>query len=535
MPILEDAIEELVFELEDMFDLQRIAWVQFSPDPACAIYTDDFTGDTFFDGAPWEADVALPHVATFKRGAATPSSKADLPARARAWLAGIDFFDAVTYKFEKAEYGKTRDEATGVAKATIAARRNGLAAEIFERSEAVFRKVRGQWRVASLKRLSGTKKEAKQPIFVDATAAIGADPGPEIDCHSCLHGTPFDVCGGLAAIDYDDDGDHDLFVTRIGAPVLLRNDGGRFTDVTEKAGLSRKGAYAGALALDADNDGRLDLLTTSVCPADHACKGCAVMLWRNKGDGTFEDVTERAFGLRHGQARSACAADVDGDGDLDVFVAMYGTPEKVGSLTTPVHTRSYVNARDGMPDLLFINRGDGTFEERGKEAGVADTGWGLACLFFDHGGDGRPDLYLVNDFGEHVFYRNRGGGRFEEATAAAFGGRDVGFGMGVCMDDYDLDGDTDLYVSNMYSSAGNRVLARSPEVAEPLRKRLLKMAQGNSLMRNDGASFVETAVAAGCANAGWAWGSVFLDYDEDGWPDLYVANGYTSGRNRKDL
>ncbi len=516
---VKDDVEERVFELEDMFERHRAAMVQFSPDQAVGIFADDFTGDVWFDDAPWEPDLALPHVATFKRGAGAPSRHADLAAKARAFLARFDRIDALTIKFESPE----------VVKFTLAARKDGLVTEIFERSAAAFTK---DCRIASLQRLGGTRKQATRQAFVDATSVLGLALDPAIDCHACAYAVPFDDAGGVAAGDYDNDGDLDLFATRIGPPALFRNDGGRFTNVTAAAGLDRKMPGAGAIWLDADNDGRLDLLMTCICQPKDACGGCAVVLFRNKGDGTFEDVTERALGRSRGPAHSACAADIDGDGDLDIFVAMYGESAPLEGLpSVRVLTRSFVAARDGKPDLLFVNKGDGTFEERGAKAGVADTGWGLACLFFDHGADGKPDLYVVNDFGPHVFYKNRGDGTFEERPLA----QDMGFGMGVCGGDFDRDGDLDLHVSNMYSSAGNRVLARSGELPDDLRKRLLKFAQGNSLLRCDGASFVECAVPLGCANAGWAWGPVFLDYDEDGWPDLYVANGYRSARARKDL
>jgi hypothetical protein len=440
--------------------------------------------------------------------------------------------DAVTYKFDGAA-PQGPDGATGVMKVTFAARRDGLPTELFERYDATFRRTPDGWRVSGLRRQSGVRKQGLKPVFIDATESLGLAVAPALDCHACLYVHPIIDCGGVAAADYDADGDLDLFATRIGPSLLMRNDGGRFTDVTDAAGVDRKLAGAGAIWLDYDNDGRLDLLVTAICKTDDPCDGCAVTLFRNKGDGTFEDVTKRAIGSFRGSAHSPCAADIDGDGDLDIFVTRYGEPKSIDTLTVRVMTRSYVAARDGQPDLLFVNRGDGTFEERGAKAGVADTGWGFACLFYDHGGDGRPDLYVVNDFGPHMFYRNKGDGTFEERSKD-FGG-DVGFGMGVCGVDYDRDGDVDLYVSNMYSTAGNRVVGRDTNLDEALRKTLLKLAQGNSLLRNDGGAMVETAVAAGCANAGWAWGNVALDYDEDGWPDLYVGNGLVSGRTRKDL
>jgi len=527
-----DPGEELIYALEDMLDLQRIALTQFAPEQAAEFFDERFAGDAWFDDAPWTTDFEKPHVRTSRRGAPAPLARDGVAGRLRAFLDGFDRVDAVTYKFDGAA-PQGSDGATGVLKVTFAARRDGLPTEIFERYDATFRRDPAGWRIRGLARQSGARKEGRRPVFVDATAALGLAVEPALDCHACLYLQPFINCGGLAAGDYDGDGDLDLFATRIGPSLLMRNDGGRFTDVTRAAGLDRKLAGSGAIWLDADNDGRLDLLVTAICRPADPCEPCAVTLFRNRGDGTFEDVTKRAIGAFRGSAHSACAADIDGDGDLDVFVARYGEPKSLDTLSVRVMTRSYVAARDGQPDLLFVNRGDGTFEERAAAAGVADPGWGFACLFTDSDGDGRPDLYVVNDFGPHLFYRNRGDGTFEDRSKDA--GGDVGFGMGVCGVDYDRDGDVDLYVSNMYSTAGNRVVGRDATLDAGLRKTLLKLAQGNSLLRNDGGRMTETAVAAGCANAGWAWGSAALDYDEDGWPDLYVANGLVSARSRKDL
>jgi len=530
---IRDDVEDLVYALEDMFETQRTAMVQFAPDQATALYTGDFAGDVFFDDAPWTDDLTLPHARTAAR-AATPGARPDLAKLARAFLARFDSIDAITYKFDGLD-APQGDEVRGITKVTFVGRKDGLPTEIFERYDAVFRRVAGAWKVASLKRSRATLKQGTRPVFVDATRALGLDVLPGVDCHWCSYDLPQIHNGGLAAGDYDGDGDLDLFVTRLGQSLLMRNDGGRFADATAGSGLERKAAAAGALWLDVDNDGDLDLLVTAACQPGDCSDGCALALYRNDGGGRFTDVTEKALGRRRGPATSACAADVDGDGDLDLFVAMYGEPKKVESTSQKVFTRSYVRARDGVPDLLFINKGDGTFEERGAKAGVADTGWGFACVFFDADGNGAPDLYVVNDFGEHVFFRNRGDGTFEDATSK-LGVRDVGFGMGASLGDYDRDGDVDLYVSNMYSTAGNRILKKSPEIPEDLRRRLLKMAQGNSMLRNNGdGTFAEVGVETGTNSAGWAWGNPFLDYDEDGWPDLYVANGFSSGRARKDL
>lgn len=394
---------------------------------------------------------------------------------------------------------------------------------------------------------SGQRSEEGPQRFHEATGALGlrTDYGnDDRNATQVTFGRLF--LGGIAAGDFDGDGRCDLFIPEIGSARLLRNEGGRFAECAAERGLRFTDSGSAALFLDVDNDGDLDLLVASYEPkqiwdrrtrtrvenAGHR----SLSLYRNDG-GRFADVT-RAAGLeRRGTAMGLCAADVNGDGRLDFYVSCYRDETKDDLVDPQEIPRDVAGARDGEPNQLWINQGDGMFREEAAARGVADTGWSLAAAFADYDGDGDADLYVANDYGTNRLFRNRGDGTFEDATAFS-GTGDAGFGMGVLWTDYDGDGDTDLYVSNMYSTAGNRILARGPgampgESHETLRK----MASGNTLFRNRGdGRFENVTREAGVGRAGWAWSAVAYDYENDGSPDLYVANGLrTSAYGVADL
>jgi hypothetical protein len=412
--------------------------------------------------------------------------------------------------------------------------REGRARRWVAQGDAEFVRRGGRW---LLRAFHGTdvKTEEGAVRFPDATAVLGLE-APLVQDERGRDQITFGrlFLGGIAAGDFDGDGDPDLYVPRPGANLLYRNEGGRFVECARPLGVADPDTGAAALFLDVDNDGDLDLWVSNFEPpqardrsgalVDNAGRR-AIVLYRNDG-GKFTDVT-RAAGLdARTTAMGACAADVDGDGDLDVFIPCYKDDSKEDPRFSEEVPAVVYGARDGAPDQLWINQGDGTFREEAAARGVADPGWGLAAAFADYDGDGDPDLYLANDYGEHKLYRNKGGGFFEEAS----GKIDTGFGMGVSWLDYDADGRLDLYVSNMYSTAGNRILSRGPGKLPPERHMmLLKMARGNTLLRNRGdGTFEDVTAAAGVGRAGWAWSNAAFDFDHDGRPDLYVANGFRS-------
>jgi hypothetical protein len=275
------------------------------------------------------------------------------------------------------------------------------------------------------------------------------------------------------------------------------------------------------LFLDYDNDGDPDLFLAAV--------GNQVLLENRfipDGEAVFWDVSEQAGVAVSAVGFSAAAADVNGDGLTDVYVCSYN---RYGT----VMPNSWHRATNGTPNLLLINLGDGTFAERSAEWGVADGRWSYAAGFIDVDEDGLLDLYVANDFGENALYLNQGE-RFVD-VAEDRGLRDPGFGMGVSFGDYDNDGDLDLHVTNMSSTAGNRILQLLYPEDHVIRQTLAKQAAGNSLyQRASDGTFREVTAEIGGLSGGWAFGGGFVDFDNDGWEDIYTPNGFVSGKSMKD-
>lgn len=329
------------------------------------------------------------------------------------------------------------------------------------------------------------------------------------------------VYHGAAAGDIDQDGFVDLVVSGLDRNYIYLNQGGSFEERSRELGIPAAPRATAPLLVDYDNDGDLDLFLAAV--GDQ-------MLFQNrlKPDGAlnFIDVSQESGAALPAIGFSAAAADVNGDGWPDIYVTSYN---RYGV----VMPNSWHQATNGTPNLLFLNQKNGTFKEAGEEWGVRDRRWGYAAQFADVNGDGRQDLYVANDFGENALYINQGGS-FQD-RAAEWGVLDPGNGMGVSFGDYNNDGRLDLHVTNMSSTAGKRILDRLFPEAGGADNVLKKLAGGNSLFqgRPDG-RFTNVTQEVGPFAAGWAWGGVFIDFDNDGWQDLYSPNGFISGKSMKD-
>lgn len=327
---------------------------------------------------------------------------------------------------------------------------------------------------------------------------------------------PETMGAGVVVFDYDGDGDSDVFYVDSGAmrgyqgepprSVLLRNDGGRFVDVTERSGIRVTSYGMGATAGDVDGDSDLDLYV-SAFGTDQ--------FFRNDGDGTFTDATAKAGLGNPLWGTSAAFADTDSDGDLDLYVTNYVdfSYEKnptCGNQRLGLRSYCHPDVFKGLPDRFYRNRGDGTFEDATAAAGFApDAGNGLGVVFGDLDWDGDQDLYVANDMTPAFLFENKGNGRFEEigllsGTALSDLGKPEA-GMGVALGDIDGNGFQDLVKTHLdlqtnavYSNQGSMVFIDARYTS--------KLAEPSMYMVG--------------------FGTVFADLDQDGDLDNVIANGH---------
>jgi hypothetical protein len=414
-----------------------------------------------------------------------------------------------------------------------------------------WRKSSTEWRVVEWTAVSDLSSRAKQPIFTDVTAAVlGGN-----DSFKQQLATPLDHWmatldsvltrdsnghHGVSVGDADGDGLDDLYVAQpAGLPNRLYRARGdsTFEDVTERAGLGVLDDTAQSIFADVDNDGDQDLVLAT---------GTRPLLFVNDGTGRFSAIAD-AFRFQRplqGALTSIAMADYDRDGSLDLYLCVYsyfyGAGEDKAGTPMP-----YYDAGNGPPGVLFRNDGSGRFVDVTTESGI-DAGndrYHFAAAWGDYDGDGWPDLLVANDFGAKNLCRNQGrrnGTVTFKDVAADAGVLDYGAGMSAAFVDYDNDGLIDIYTGNMWSASGLRVTASPaflPEAPAEVRALYRRHARGNSLFRNLGnGRFEDKTLDASVAMGRWAWSSDGLDFDSDGWEDLYVVNGMlTRDDGRDDL
>ena len=367
--------------------------------------------------------------------------------------------------------------------------------------------------------LSGDARGQGQPalpIFEEIPPSISGIHWTHSAARSPEKHLPEATGPGCAFLDYDNDGWLDIYLVNSGksdffAPsqplrnaLYHNNRDGTFTDVTEKAGVAGGGFGMGVAVGDYDNDGFPDLFVTQYGRS---------ILYRNNGNGTFTDVTEKS-GLRvQGWASHAVWFDYDNDGRLDLFVGQFAGFDKAnGCGVSADGKRHYCIPRvfPPRPSWLFHNNGDGTFTDVSKESGIAASlgkAWGAVAT--DVNNDGRMDLFVANDTIGNFLFINRGNGHFEEAGLRA----DVAYsadgrarsGMGVDSADFDNDGWMDLFVTN-------------------IDEEIFSLYRNN---HEDGFDDQAMHLGVGMATR-WmsGWGVKFIDYDNDGDLDLFLANGF---------
>ena len=406
--------------------------------------------------------------------------------------------------------------------------------------EIGWRRNGSRWQIVRWTALSHVVSRATRPLFTEITdAAFGGNEsfrrqlGVDLDSWMATIDSVLtrDSNGhhGVSVGDVDGDGLDDLYVAQpAGLPNrLYRNRGdSTFEDITDRAGLAVLDDTASSLFADVDNDGDEDLvLATATTP----------LLFINDGKGHFTRAADAFHFARppQGVLTSMSMADYDRDGYVDLYLCVYsyffGAGEDKAGTPAP-----YYDARNGPPGILLHNDGHGHFEDVTSAVGL-DAGndrYHFAAAWGDYDNDGWPDLLVANDFGTKNLYHNLGarGGRltFEDVATSA-GVLDHGAGMSATFVDYDNDGRLDIYTGNMWSAPGQRITsspAFQPDASSDVRALYQRHVRGNSLFRNAGEGrFEDVTVAAHAAMGRWAWSSDAFDFDSDGWEDLYIVNG----------
>jgi tetratricopeptide (TPR) repeat protein len=469
-----------------------------------------------------------------------------------AWQSALDGFAQIL----RAEFQITRIEAHSSSPGTPPGLETVVRYELVGTGDGFYREQRGgaweliwepstggDFRISQWRVLEETQARSESLIYTDIAGA--ALVGNSSFAAQLQHGTDYwrtvldGACGidiyghnGVSVADIDNDGFDDLYVCQpAGLPNrLFRNRGnGTCEDITESSGLGILDNTACALFADFDNDGNQDVILV---------RANGPLLFVNDGRGRFRQKAD-AFHFENppqGTFTGAAVADYDRDGWLDVYFCLYSYYQGTGQYRYP---SPYHDAENGPPNFLMRNKRDGTFEDATARSGLNQNNnrYSFCCAWNDFNHDGWPDLYVVNDFGKKNLYRNNGDGTFTD-VAGQTGAEDIGAGMSVSWLDYANDGAEDLYVGNMWTAAGLRVSGQDifkKQSPPAVRACYQKHAMGNSLLRSRGQSFEDTTKTAGVGVGRWAWSSDAFDFDHDGFVDLYIANGMVSGPSRADL
>lgn len=443
--------------------------------------------------------------------------------KTEAWLDHFSEIEDVRFKVKKS---RVLDQGSAI-EGTLALAfvgRNHQGHRQWARGRAqvhAIRQANGGWLLDRFEMTTMGSLEATVDVFSEIALPAGlAQKDPAFLART---GPPF-AAYGAATSDINGDGTLDLVTTsESGIHLFLNNADGTFRNMSEPSLLaSVPGDFVAPLLVDIDNDGDRDLFLSAIGTQK-------LMENRLVPDGRLEfwDVSLEAGVARPALGFSAVAGDINRDGFPDIYVTSYN---RYGE----VLPNRWDGATNGTPNLLFLNRGDGSFDEVASAWGVADDRWGYASGFADVDSDGDLDLYTTNDFGGgNALFINEGDHFTDQARQR--GVLDGAYGMGVSFADYDRDGDLDLHVTRMSSTAGRRILSRLGGGELPSRERLESMAVGNALYQNDGTGhFTDVSTEAGPFGGGWAWGGGFIDIDNNGWADLYTPNGFISGSKLHD-
>ena len=337
-------------------------------------------------------------------------------------------------------------------------------------------------------------------------------------------GTP-----GISIGDVNGDGLDDFFLCQEpGLPnrLFIQQKDGQAVESSKEWGIDWIEDSRSSIIADFDNDGDQDLAV--------ACYGMVVIA-ENDQEKRFEPA---AILKTSWSTSSLAAADYDNDGLIDLYVCAYVNEDNGNSIGTDSNEFIYHNAENGAANTLYKNVtkgiGEVSFIDVTNEAGlnVNNSRWSFAASWEDYDNDGDQDLYVANDYGRNNLYNNDKG-KFTDLASKTYS-EDSASGMSVAWADYDKDGNMDIYVSNMFSAAGNRITNQKQfksSTQQSVREIFRRFARGNTLLRNVDGNFQDTSLLAGVNMGRWAWGSNFIDFNNDTFPDLVVANGYLTSKD----
>lgn len=507
-----------------------------------SFYTEGYSGELLGLG---DGELIREHGGVRETRVRPPGTTADLTAAMAEWRAYLDRFESVS-EVEMHLHRIVGHDAAGhvevSARYKVIGVPHGAPAAAIDRGYLALRFAITDAgpRLAGGSMIEGDRVLGGKPHFVDvgpeAGIAFKSQYYPPFLTEPLEFAMVRYAQSGITTADVDNDGFYDLFIPDGVESKLFRNSGdGTFEDVTDASGLGGlAGVFVGTFA-DYDNDGHKDFFVSHTFEPNQ--------LFKNNGDGTFTDVTA-ASGIGPDEITVVASwADIDLDGFLDLYVGRYLDPRE--AIPTTFYTRN------GRPNRLYLNNGDGTFTDITESAGVAEPGVCLGTVFGDYDDDGDPDLYVVNDFGRNTLYRNNGDKTFTDVTVET-NTLAYGAGMNASFGDFNNDELLDIYVTNIRSE--HAWYAEPPMVWLYLLNSLRQgvwaddlglyleifkqsgfafqyvfrqMGSGNTLLQNNGdGTFTDVTWEAEANPPGWFWGSMFADYDNDGWQDLYSANGW---------